>query len=311
MNVIKELGFSPNVYASLLASKKHHLIVCILPEFMPGEFWDLTRRGIMKGADDVAKFGVDVEIIYYDQYMVESFKKACVECLRRNPSAVILPPMFKDETLNFVGLLKERGVSYVYIDSKIEEDDYLAYFGLPMYQSGYLCANILTSGQDVRKIYMIRLMRDKNGLSDPTQTRRHGFQDYVKEHYPECEMVSVFIDGKDREGTVRTLDGMFEKDRMPGKMLVMFNSRVHIIADYLKLRDIHDCRVVGFDVVAKNLDYLREGYIQMLIAQHCEQQAALAISCIVEKIVMLRNLPKRDYYTQMDILNRYNCDYYL
>ena len=33
LEVIQELGYRPNIYASLLASKKNHKIVCIIPEF--------------------------------------------------------------------------------------------------------------------------------------------------------------------------------------------------------------------------------------------------------------------------------------
>lgn len=91
----------------------------------------------------------------------------------------------------------------------------------------------------------------------------------------------------------------------------MFNSRIHLVADYLKERNIRTCRVVGFDVLEKNLSFLRDGLIQVLIAQHSDQQPANAISAIVETAVMQRPLARKDYFTQMDILTRYNCDYYL
>lgn len=311
LKVVEELGFSPNLYASMLASRKNHKIICLIPEYAPGEFWDLTERGISKGREDVARFGVSVETIKYDQYDIESFQRACAETLAAKPSGVILAPMFRNETLKFVNELHENGIVYVYIDSKLEDDNYLAYFGMPMYQSGYLCADILTQGQPAEKVYIIRVLRDKKGLSDPTVTRRSGFTDYISERFPDCRIENVFIDAKDHEGTVRTLDKLFEEDDATVKELVMFNSRVHLVAGYLKMRNIHGCRLVGFDVLEKNLSYMREGFIDVLIAQHSDQQVAAAIDSIVETVVMQRQLPKRDYFTQMDILTKYNCDYYL
>ena len=57
LKVIEELGFSPNVYASLLASRKVRKIVCLIPEFHQGEFWELTEKGIGAGRENAAKYG--------------------------------------------------------------------------------------------------------------------------------------------------------------------------------------------------------------------------------------------------------------
>lgn len=309
LEVIERLGFKPNVYASLLASRKVRRIVCLIPEYHPGEFWELTEKGIAAGKENAAKYGVTVEDVRYDQYDMESFQNACARTLEEDPVGVVLAPMFRNETLKFVKELSSRGIYYVYIDSKLEEDGYLAYFGMPMYQSGYLCADILTMGTPVPSVNIIRVARDKKGLSDPTLTRRTGFVDYINEHFPDCEIRNVFIDPKDRGSRFEVLDRMF--DESPSEHLVMFNSRIHLVADYLRERNVRSCRVVGFDVLGKNLAALRDGYVQALIAQHSDQQASAAIDSIVEVALLHRSLTKRDNFTQMDILNRYNCDYYL
>lgn len=311
LKVIEELGYKPNIYASLLASRKEHRIVCVIPEFSSGEFWELTEKGISRGRDYASDYGISVEIQKYDQYSIESFQHACEKTLASAPAGVIVAPLFRAETFKFVTELKNQGIPYIYIDSKLEDDNYLGYFGLPMYQSGYLCADMLTDGQDVRKVNIIRIARDKKGLSDPTVTRRTGFLDYMSEHYPDTEICNVFIDPKDREGIFRTLDSMFQEDPDPCKYLVMFNSRVHLVADYLRERNITTCRVVGFDVLEKNLAALRENIVQLLIAQHSDSQTALAVSSLADWLVLGKPLPKKDNYTQMDILCRYNCDYYL
>ena len=309
LKVIEELGYRPNIYASLLASKKVHKIVCIIPEFAPGDFWELTDKGIKRGMELASSYGIPVVTVQYDQYDMESFQRACCMTLDENPTGVIIAPMFRMETLKFVKELDTRGIAYMYIDSKLEDDDYLAYFGMPMYQSGYLCADILTLGAPVSSVNVIRIARDKKGLSDPTLTRRTGFVDYISEHFPDCEIRNVFLDPKDRDMRFEVLDRMF--DEMPSEHLVMFNSRIHLVAEYLKERNIRGCRVIGFDVLEKNLSALRDGYVQALIAQHSDQQATAAIDAIIETAVLHRPLSKRDNFTQMDILNRYNCDYYL
>ena len=311
LQVIAELGYRPNFYASILAMKKDFHIYCIIPEFNNGEFWALTEKGIEQGREYAGRFGISVSTVRYDQYDLDSFQNACEKVLSSGPSGVVIAPMFRNETLKFVKELSEMQVPYVYIDSKLEEDGYLAYYGMPMYQSGYLCADILADGRDVDMVHVIRIARDKKGLSDPTITRRTGLLDYISEHYPECRIENTFLDPRDKAARYAVLDELFEKDKSPVKYIVMCNSRVHFVADYLRDRNIGNCRVVGFDVLERNLAALRDGYVQALIAQHSDKQAAAAISAITDYLIMHTTPQKKDNYTQMDILNKYNCDYYL
>ena len=60
MEVIEQLGYKPNMYASLLASKREYKIVALIPEFSEGEFWELMQRGISKAAREYAEFNVDI-----------------------------------------------------------------------------------------------------------------------------------------------------------------------------------------------------------------------------------------------------------
>ncbi|MGM9736399.1 MAG: substrate-binding domain-containing protein [Candidatus Cryptobacteroides sp.] len=310
LRVIDELGFKPNLYASLLATRKELVIYCLIPEYFTGEFWSLTDKGIQEASENVARYGVRVEPVRYDQYNLESFQEACNSILDNPPSGILVAPMFRTQTLQFVKELSKLGIPYMYIDSKIEDDNYLAYFGMPMYQSGYLCADILSIGQELKKVYIVRIARDKRGLSDPTVTRRTGFLDYMAEHCPDAEIVNVFINPIDRDEMDATLDQTIGRDA-GHKNIVMFNSRVHLVADYLSRRGIKDCRVVGFDVLDRNLAALRAGSVQVLIAQHTDKQTVAAVNAMVDYLLLGKPVSQKDNYTQMDILNRLNCDYYM
>ncbi len=311
LQVIEELGFRPNLHASLLASPKERVIQCVIPDFLPGEFWSMTAKGIHDAAAQVSRFGIRLETVGYGQYSLESFRKACAKVLEDRPSGVLVAPIFGEETKKFVKSLAGRGIPYIFIDSKIDDEAYFAYFGMPMYQSGYLCADTLMGGREVpRRVHVIRISRDKSGLSDPTAARRAGFMDYMKEHCPEVEVRNVFIDPHDRESIYARLDEEVGSETVY-KFVVMFNSRIHIVADYLRDRGVRDCRVVGFDSLEKNMDALRGGTVQALIAQHIDRQTADAVNAMVDFLIFGTPLAKKDNYTHMDILTRYNCDYYL
>ena len=309
MEVIKDMGYEPNVYASLLAQNKKRIIVVVLPSCEKGEFWELVEKGIAKSQDSCSSLGITLQSVHYDQYDLESFRTACRKVLDMEPAGVVLPPMFKNETFVFVDKLNARGIPFVYIDSKLESDSYLAYFGMPIYQSGYLCAHILTDEQHPKEVAIVRIQRDKHGQSDPTINRREGFIDYMTEHFPGCELHNVFINpNKPKE-----IDGILEHffAEHPGvRHIAMFNSRIYLITSFLDKHPEKKYRVVGFDNLAANIESLKNGTVTALIAQRPDDQAVKAIGALSDLLVFGREPSRKDNFMPMDVLTRFNAEYY-
>ena len=309
MKVIEDLGYEPNIYASLLAQNKERVVAVLLPRSNDGEFWELAEPGIIRGMEFGRNFGIKVQKVDYDQYDIESFRSACEEVLALEPAGVALPPMFKNETLVFTAKLRVANIPYVYFDSKLEDNGYLAYFGMPIYQSGYLCASILTDEMDVKEVGIIRIQRDKHGQSDPTINRREGFIDYISEHYPKCRISNAFINPNKPREIDGILAGFFAEN--PGiRSIAMFNSRIYLITRFLEKHPEKKCRVVGFDNLAANLSALKKGIVTSLIAQRPDVQVFSAISALTEFAVFGKAPAKRDNFMPMDILTRYNAEYY-
>jgi len=309
MKVIEELGYEPNVYASLLARGGKHLIAVLLPDKDPGSFWELAYSGISKAAESVNGVGIDIVPFSYDQYDVESFREVSARMLEAGPSGVVLAPMFQEETLALTGQLDEREIPYVFVDSKLETEGHMAYFGMPLYKSGYLCADQLTGGNTVDEVLIVRVRRDRLQRSDPTVNRRAGFLDYMLEHCPDCKVGNVFIDPNDPDTTDKVLSAYF-LEHPDVRHIVMFNSRVHLLVPYLESHPASGRRVVGFDNLKANVNALKRGTVSTLIAQHPDEQVNLAIQSLAE-YVLRKKLPlRKDNYMHMDILTRYNVEYY-
>ena len=309
---IEELNYEPNLYASLLATKNAHVIACLLPEFAEGEYWDHINRGFILGGEQVSSLNVKTRAFYYDQYDPASFGKACDDLLASAPSGVVLPPLFISDTFEFAEKLHSAGIPYAYVDSKLEEDNYFAYFGMPMYQSGRLCAALLTercTPEQVGEVAVIRINRDKDRRSDPTVNRRAGFMDFMAANYPDCTVSSIFIDPSDPDGIYRTLDDFF-RAHAGIKFVVMFNSRVHLLARYLADHPVEGRRTIGFDDLENNMQMLRSGELSILISQRTENQSRSAVVALADYILLKKKPAKRDNYMHMDILTRYNQDNY-
>ena len=317
MRVIKDIGYEPNIYASILAHDKTRVVALLLPDFRPGAYWDMAARGATLAQEYAKTFHVSIVTLTYDQYDLESFRAACADLLELAPSAVVLAPVFRNETALLTVTLREKGIPYSYVDTKLEEDAYLTFYGMPMYKSGYLCAELLSDSvssapdaSSLMKVAIVRIIHEKNRKSDPTATRRTGFIDYMTEHYPEAEILNVFIDPHDPKGVAATLSAFSAAH--PGiTHAVMFNSRIHLIAPWLEsLPAEARPRAIGFDNLDANLAALRRGTVKYLITQHTDEQTRLAVNSLVDYLVLNKAPVRRDNYMHMDILSRNNVDDY-
>ncbi len=308
---IKDLGYEPNIYASLLATKKPRKLALLLPVHGSGDYWDRIEAGFLEGGGNRASMNVETLIFRYDQYDSQSFNSACESLLGADPSGVVLPPFFKNDTLKFVEELGRRGIPYVYVDTKLD-GNYLAYFGMPIYKSGALCAALLTercSVEDVDRIAIVRITRDKNHQSDPTAERRAGFLDYISEHFPMAAVDNVFINPSEPDTIETHLDEYFSSH--PGvRFVVMFNSRIHLIASYLKSHPVEGRRVIGFDDLESNRQALRDGCVTILISQHTQSQSLHAVHALTDYLIMHKAPVERDNFMHMDILTSFNEEYY-
>lgn len=309
---IKDLNYEPNLHAALLATKVDRVIACLIPSDIEGSYWAKVDEGVRAAEETIRVMNLSAEVFSYDMNDLRSFRNACARVLESNPSAVVMAPLFLNESISFVDNLANRGIPYIYIDTKLEESRSLAYIGMPKYSSGYLCAATLTykcRAEEVDKVAVVRVMRDKSGQSDPTASRREGFSDYISENFPDCEILNVFINPNSQEETNNTLDRFFSEHKGI-KFITMFSSRIHLISDFLGRYEVEGRRVVGFDSLEANLQMLKEGKVDILISQHIEDQAINALRMMAEYLILFKRPEKRDNFMHMDILTSLNMGDY-
>ena len=309
MQAIQELGYEPNVYASVLAKGSSHLLAVLMPEGENGSFWNLASGGITKPKDSVLASGVNVVQFSFDPTSEDSFREAADALLAHNPEGVVIAPLFRSCTEALSASLRAKDIPYVFIDTKIDDVGYLAYFGMPMYRSGYLCADQLTGGRPIERALVVRIQRDLEKKSDPTMNRRAGFVDYIHEHCPDCVLHNLLINPSDIPAAEASLDQFFS-EYPETRHIVMFNSRIHLLAPWLDKHPQRGRRVVGFDNLEAIMQALSRGTVSVLICQHPDDQLSMAINTLSERVVLGKYPARRDNFMHMDILTRYNVDFY-
>lgn len=310
---IEEMNYHPNLYASLLASKKAKIIACLMPNTGDGEFWDKLYKGIMQGGEEVGSLNIKIHSYMYDQYDLQDFTDACARVLKDKPDGVVMPVLYQQATAEFAGKLYDAEIPYVYIDTKVEDDENkLAFVGMPRRDSGIMCAALLADGVPgdfADDILVVHIRRDVAGISDPTQKRREGFMSFMNENYPAAKIHNVYIKPSDAKAIRKELSAYFA-EHPDTRFVAMFNSRLHLIAGALEEHPCEGRRVIGFDDIPGNLEMLRKNLAHFIIAQHIEFQAAKAVHILADHILSQKKPADADIYFHIDILTKYNLENY-
>ena len=307
MTAVKEMGYEPNMYASLLAKSQKRSIAVLLPSPEPGSYWELASKGIGRISQELRGLGITARLFTYQQYDEKEFQETCRAVLESSPVAVLIAPMFKSDTIHFTEELEGQGIPFGYIDTKLDETHYLVFYGIPSNKSGYFCADILTAGEKVDEVLMVRINKDMEQESDPTVYRRAGFMAYMREHYPDTAIRQLFINPADPAATESSLARFFEE--FPNvRHIVMFNSRVHLLVPFLTHASIPHLRIIGFDGIEANIAALKCGIVSMLIGQRPDQQVERALKDLAEYAVLHRQPARQNNFMHMLLLTRYNVD---
>lgn len=304
LKIIQEHNYKPNLVARSLATKRSYLFVSLLPEFgSANDYWNAPDEGIIRATQEVNDFNVTVRRLNFDQYKVSSFREKVEEILALNPDGVILSPVFKADTVEFVGKLDKKGIPYVFIDSTIEGLNNLSYLGQNSTQSGYLAAKLLNYTLPANSnILIVR----SSGLEHSNQSicREEGVRNFFKSDSKGQHIRYVELDPTNPQKFINALD----TDKLNG--IVVVSSRAYEVAQVLEQINHSNIYMIGYDLLPENITYLKKGVITFLIAQRPEEQGYRGILTLFNSLVLKESAEKNNYLP-IDILSLENIDYYL
>ena len=116
-NVLKELNYEPNMYASALAYNRSFTFYCLMPRHTSEAYWDEVEDGMVEAVEFRRDFQIDVKFIHYSRLDAQSFEDAVSDCMLLNPDGVILVPPAREQAKAFADKLHATGVPLVLLDS--------------------------------------------------------------------------------------------------------------------------------------------------------------------------------------------------
>jgi len=309
--VLDEINYKPNLIARSLASKKHFHFVCLFPEHKQQDYWQTVNNGFQQAAEEFVHYNVRIKQLYFNQFDAQSFILASEEILLLKPDAVFVAPIFREEALKFTAALDALHIPFSFIDSIVDETNFVTYYGQHSFQSGYIAAKLLLSSfQQDEKLLIVRTRRN-GAVSNQTRNRYNGFMQYVEDvnMTDKLKIINLEFNDNDEVSNLQKVREAFENNSNI-KAAITFTSKVYRLANYIEKLQHDDVHIIGYDLLEKNVHYLKQGIVSYLIAQRPDKQAYFTVQDMCRELIFKQEI-SRINYVPIDVLMKENIDYYL
>lgn len=311
MSIVKELDYTPNIFAKSLSSKKTTKIAIVIPDSSDSNpYWEKPVKGIKLAAEELNQYNTKIIYEHFDASDKNSFLNVLQLVCNENPDGIVLNPVFKDVSLEFIKEFDQRKIPYVFIDINLKEVNNLAYFGQDAEQSGRVAAKLMHQAIPNNSQVLIVKQSKRKVFSSHIERRIDGFLKYFLQLEQQFKINTqiVEIDLYESGEPANSLSNYFKESNSVSGIFIP-NSRGFKLAAYLEQNKITNTIAIGYDLVDQNMDYLSKGYLTYLISQKPEDQAYKAIWALFYNIVSNREVQKTNY-SAIDIIIKENLEYY-
>ena len=307
---LEEMDYQPNMYASALAYNKSYTFYSLIPKHESEAYWEEVEEGYTSACEHYRDFNISNKVLYYNRFAPETFGKLMNEVLKQNPDGVIMVPSRLDITTKYTDIMHERNIPFILLDSYMPDLKPLSFFGQDSFASGYFAARMLMMNAPREKeIMLMKQMRNGNVASKQQENRETGFRHYMHDHFPQVTIheVNLPLDEK-REKFDDILEQFFTRHPQVDHCIT-FNSKAHLVGEYLLRSNRRNIQIMGYDMVPKNAECVRQGSISFLIAQHAYMQGYACIETLFHAIVLKKEVDPVNYMP-IELLTKENIDYY-
>jgi LacI family transcriptional regulator len=289
--IIEQYRFSPNPIARRLKRNRAYRFCALLPRRdQDAGYWGQALGGIEEGSRETAPVGVKTEIIEYDRYSIREFRRAADLLAKEKPDGIILSPIMPEKMKTFIAKIEKNNIPYVFFDADFPGANPLCAIGQDSFRGGYLAGRLmcLLAGKIKHPVGVL----DAHGEDYHITRRRDGFLQYAAEQgFP-----TVVREYSGYGGFEISVDeiALFLREHPDLAGVFITNCMAHRVAEAMAKQNIRrPFPLVGYDLIPKNRDLLREGRIDAIISQRPEEQGRQALLTLYRSIVLEQSIRPR------------------
>jgi ribose transport system substrate-binding protein len=262
--------------------------IAVIPQGSTHEFWKSIHAGAMKTAQDEAKAGVNVTIIWKGP-MREDDREQQVQVVEgfvtQHVDGIVLAPFDKNALVRPVEEAKRAGIPTVVVDSGLESTDPISFVASNNFHGGELAADEM--GRLLGGKGKVLALRYQEGVFS-TEQREKGFIERIKAAYPNIQLISSNQFAGATRDTAKTaaenllnrfgndLDGLFtpNESSTAGALLAL--------EDAGKAGKI---RFIGFDTSEVFAKAMRDGKLHGIVVQNPFRMGELGVKTVVDHLL--------------------------
>lgn len=307
--VIKEVNYKPNLIARSLVSKKKIKLALIVPDFKQDEYWKQSQKAVEAAKHNWAIYGIQLDIFLFDIEDTASFSRATKKALSFKPQGVIFVPIFYDKALLFLKKCGENNLPVVIFNTHLPASKTLSYIGTDSFQSGMLAAELLNlSVHENGKFVILHFDEDLTNSAHMLEKEK-GFKEFfLKEGANKTISVITVVLNNTKHQYQKQLTTLLNKKDIRG--IFVSTSKAYIISEFMEQKKINTIKLVGYDLITKNIDLLKRGRIDFLINQNIGRQTELAINTM-SNYLLHKQIPEKNIHFPLEIITRCNVLSYL
>lgn len=323
LHMMKELDYEPNLIARTLGSNRTYRLAAIQPDHTLDPYWQAPWEGIEKAARELQPYGVQLTVYSYELTEVDSFREQAEAATRSQPDGILIAPLFYRESLAFFERWQQQRIPYVLFNSYIAEVPALSYVGQDSYQSGFLAGKLAQVGQSGPGTYVVAHVAEDIANAVHISQKERGFRDYfaqlstvAENPAPEealaaspCTVLRIDLPQPADPLFARQLSRLLDEEAQL-KAIFVSTSKAFEIAPYLQAYHREDVRLVGYDLLEKNIRFLKEGVIDFLINQNPRKQGYRGLYALADLLVFKKEVAPLKYLP-LDIITKENLQYYV
>ena len=324
LRMMEELAYEPNLIARTLGSNRTYELAALQPDHTLDPYWQDPWEGVEKAARELQPYGINLTIYPYDMTRVASFLEQAALATQARPDGILIAPLFYREALAFFEQWQQLAIPYVLFNTCIAEVAALSYVGQDSYQSGFLAGKLVQLGQAQPGTYLVAHIAEDIANSAHITQKERGFRDYFAQLAPPQAdagpapnhgrspylVLSVELPDPAEPSFARQLARLLDDEARQLRGIFVSTSKAYEIAPYLQAYRREDVRLVGYDLLPRNIHYLNEGVIDFLINQNPKEQGYWGIHALADRLTFKKEVAPLKYLP-LDIIARENLRYYV
>ncbi len=309
LEALHKMDYKPNFIARNLGSNKIHRIAALIPGSQIDEYWYQAQKGINQAAIDWDHFNVVIEPYLFDLHDKSSFGKAANDVLKAKPDGILVAPLFHSEALPFFDLFRSEGIPYVLFNTEIQNISPLSFIGQNSFQSGRVAAELLHMNLQINQPATFAVVHIDEDLENSIHLieKERGFREYFS-GISQVNVISLSLGDAQQINFNSALEELFKNQLLKG--IFVSTSKAFEIALFMDKTKKDKVRLIGYDLLSKNLYFLKRGIIDFLIHQNPKQQAFQGISTLANYLIFNKEAREKNLFP-LEVITRENLLSYL